>query len=133
MSLMIWLDRYALGQLFVLTGLSLLSLTACTSCTSSPSTPSSSTPTTPTPSPPGALILPVVSPASPLASPQPLVSPAAPSPAPAAKPEYYIVQEGDTRFGIAERFGTTVEALLQANRLTDPNQIESGRRLVIPR
>ena len=124
MILMIWLDRYALGRLFVLTS---LFLTACTS------TPPTSVPTTSTPSSPGALIPPVVSPASPLTNPQPLVSPAAPSPSPAAKLEYYIVREGDTLSGIAERFGTTVEALLQANRLTDPNQIEGGRRLVIPR
>ncbi len=54
-------------------------------------------------------------------------------PAPAAQPEDYIVREGDTLSGIAAHFGTTVEALRQANPLTDPNQIEIGRRLVIPR
>ncbi len=128
MILMIWLDRHTLGRLFVLTS---LSLTACTSTppTSVPTNPAPS----PAPSPPGALLQPAVSSASPLASPQPLVSPAAPSPSPATQPESYIVREGDTLSGIAERFGTTVEALLQANRLTDPNQIESGRRLIIPR
>ena len=122
---MTWLDRRALATLLALTS---LTLTACGT-----TAPSSAPPTSPAPSPAGALITPAAGPGSPVISPRPLVSPVGPSPSPTARPEFYIVREGDTLSGIAARFGTTVEALMQANRLADPNQIESGRRLVIPR
>lgn len=44
----------------------------------------------------------------------------------------YIVQDGDTLSGIAATFGTTVEALAQANNITDPAAIQPGLKLVIP-
>ncbi len=46
-------------------------------------------------------------------------------------PTIYIVQWGDTLFSIANRFGTTVEALVAANGLTSP-LIYVGQRLTIP-
>jgi LysM repeat protein len=46
-------------------------------------------------------------------------------------PVIYIVQWGDTLFSIANRFGTTVEALMAANGLTSP-LIYVGQRLTIP-
>ncbi|MGQ9584620.1 MAG: LysM peptidoglycan-binding domain-containing protein [Anaerolineae bacterium] len=46
---------------------------------------------------------------------------------------YYIVQWGDTLSGIAWRFGTTVEAIMQANNLYSPWRIYAGQLLVIPR
>lgn len=58
-----------------------------------------------------------------------------PTPAPAeATPEapVYVVQAGDTLYRIAERFGTTVEAIVAANDLADPGLIRAGQRLVIP-
>ena len=45
---------------------------------------------------------------------------------------YYIVQEGDTLWQIAARFGVTVEELQQANNISDPGQVVVGARLVIP-
>jgi peptidoglycan/xylan/chitin deacetylase (PgdA/CDA1 family) len=42
------------------------------------------------------------------------------------------VQPGDTLFSIARRFGTTVEAIVSANSLADPSQIEVGQVLLIP-
>ena len=45
---------------------------------------------------------------------------------------YYIVQEGDTLWQIAARFGVTVEDLQQANNISDPGQVVIGVRLVIP-
>jgi len=46
-------------------------------------------------------------------------------------PPIYIVKWGDTLFFIANRFGTTVEALMGANGLTSP-LIYVGQRLTIP-
>ncbi|MCK6508490.1 LysM peptidoglycan-binding domain-containing protein [Myxococcota bacterium] len=44
----------------------------------------------------------------------------------------YTVRSGDTLFGIAQRFGTTVPALQQANGITNPNQIQAGQVLTLP-
>jgi LysM repeat protein len=52
-----------------------------------------------------------------------------PTPTPAG---LYTVQAGDTLGGLAEEFGTTVEELLAANGLTDPNAIQAGQTLIIP-
>ena len=47
-------------------------------------------------------------------------------------PGMYPVKAGDTLTGIAARFNLSVEALLAANSLPDPNSIFAGQRLVIP-
>jgi LysM repeat protein len=52
-----------------------------------------------------------------------------PTPTPAG---LYVVQPGDTLGGLAEEFGTTVEEIMAANGLTDPNAIEVGQTLLIP-
>lgn len=44
----------------------------------------------------------------------------------------YVVQPGDTLFSIALRFGVAVDALMEANDITDPNAIFSGMELLIP-
>jgi murein DD-endopeptidase MepM/ murein hydrolase activator NlpD len=44
----------------------------------------------------------------------------------------YVVQEGDSLWDIALRFGVSIDALEKANGITDPNQISAGARLVIP-
>ena len=53
------------------------------------------------------------------------------TPAPSIK--VYIVQPGDTLFKIAQRFGTTVNAIVAANpEITDPNVIFPGQKILIP-
>jgi LysM repeat protein len=44
----------------------------------------------------------------------------------------HTVQPGETLFGIAGRYGTTVDAIAQANGIADPNFIIAGGQLVIP-
>jgi putative chitinase len=45
----------------------------------------------------------------------------------------YVVRRGDTLSGIAYRFGVSVNSLIRANGLANPNRIYAGQRLVIPR
>jgi LysM repeat protein len=47
-------------------------------------------------------------------------------------PSYYTVSRGDTLSTIATRFGTTVQALVQANGLASADRIYVGQRLVVP-
>ena len=44
----------------------------------------------------------------------------------------YTVQDGDTLFGIAFTFGSTVDELAAANGIVDPSAIFPGQELVIP-
>jgi peptidoglycan/xylan/chitin deacetylase (PgdA/CDA1 family) len=87
-----------------------------------------SPPSTPVVAPPS--LTPTSTPsASPAAS--PTQTAATPTP-PAGASTTYEVQAGDTVFSIARRFGTTVEAIVAANGLADPAEIEVGQVLLIP-
>lgn len=44
----------------------------------------------------------------------------------------YTVRPGDTLSGIAQRHGTTVQAIAQANGITNPDRIQVGQQLRIP-
>ncbi len=44
----------------------------------------------------------------------------------------YVVQPGDSLSKIARQFGTTVDALVQANNIANPNLIYVGQVLIIP-
>jgi LysM repeat protein len=47
-------------------------------------------------------------------------------------PTTYIVEVGDTLGSIAEKFGVEVLAIMAANNLIDPNEIQVGATLIIP-
>ncbi|MDX2076706.1 MAG: LysM peptidoglycan-binding domain-containing protein [bacterium] len=44
----------------------------------------------------------------------------------------YTVVAGDTLSKIAQRFNTTVDAIVRANNLSNPNSLSVGQRLIIP-
>ncbi|WP_435209538.1 LysM peptidoglycan-binding domain-containing protein [Streptomyces sp. bgisy034] len=57
------------------------------------------------------------------------------APRPGGKPAAdgtYTVKAGDTLTAIAERHGTTVDAIASANGLKDPDRIDVGQELTIP-
>ena len=68
----------------------------------------------------------VVAPTSTAAAPVPTETPGA------GGQQTYVVQAGDTLGAIAAEFGVTVDAIVQANEITDPNLIVPGETLVIP-
>ncbi len=64
---------------------------------------------------------------------QRLVIPSAPpTPEPTPQELIHVVQRGETLYRIALRYGTTVQALVAANNLANPNLIYRGQRLTIP-
>ncbi len=48
------------------------------------------------------------------------------------QPRTYQIQPDDTVAGIAETFGVTIEAILEANPGLDPSRLVIGERIVIP-
>jgi len=55
-----------------------------------------------------------------------------PPPSPPPTGFYYTVRRGDTLYSIARRYGTTVQAIAQANNLYNPSLIHVGQVLYIP-
>src|SRR3990172_6695448 len=52
--------------------------------------------------------------------------------APVVEGETYVVQDGDNLWDIALRFGTTVDAIIAANELEDPEALQIGQEIIIP-
>jgi lipoprotein NlpD len=48
-------------------------------------------------------------------------------------PAYYDVQRGDTLEAISKKLGVPIAALVAANNLANPDRIEAGQRLIVPR
>jgi len=44
----------------------------------------------------------------------------------------YTIQQGDTLSYIAGQFGVTVEAIVAANGLANPDAIQAGQKVIIP-
>jgi LysM repeat protein len=78
-----------------------------------PSQPTPTTAVTPTVPPPTATVTPVL-------------------PTPTSTPVVYVVRPGDSLSAIAAQFDVPVEALAEANGISDPNVIKVGQQLVIP-
>jgi len=61
----------------------------------------------------------------------PTVQPNLPTPGPGGETTYEI-QSGDTLFNIARRFGVTVEAIVAANQISNPDRLRVGDTIIIP-
>ena len=46
--------------------------------------------------------------------------------------ELYVVQDGDNLWDIAQTFGITVDAIIGANEMDSPEELQLGQELVIP-
>jgi murein DD-endopeptidase MepM/ murein hydrolase activator NlpD len=62
----------------------------------------------------------------------PPATPPPTSPPTANTTTIHVVQRGENLFRIAQRYGTTVEDIAQANGLRDVTQLQIGQRLLIP-
>lgn len=54
------------------------------------------------------------------------------TPVPTAETRKHVVTAGDTLSSIAVQYGVTVQAIMQANQISDPNLINAGQELIIP-
>jgi LysM repeat protein len=59
-------------------------------------------------------------------------SPPTPTPSPTAETISHTIKRGDTLSEIAARYGVAVEEIMEANGLTDPGQIITGQKLIVP-
>lgn len=66
------------------------------------------------------------------AAPAPTTDTAGSAPPPAGDGTTHTVQRGDTLFAIAQRYGVTVQAIVDANNLSNPNNLSPGQQLIIP-
>ncbi|MGW8250872.1 MAG: LysM peptidoglycan-binding domain-containing protein, partial [Anaerolineales bacterium] len=76
------------------------------------------------------LLPPTRDPAAPILTP----TPDSPHPIPTLRtePVQYVVQAGDTLGLIAQRYGVSLDEVITANSITNPNLLEVGQGLVIP-
>ena len=80
------------------------------------------------------VIAPTFTASPPWPPPSPLSNPTAPAAAAfAGEDNIYVVQAGDSLLGIAKCVGVSMQAIMDANDLCNPDFIFCGQRLVIPR
>ena len=126
-----WLGWAALALIAVLAG------PALAGCAAQPPAPPPTLAALPTYTPYPTYTPPPTYTPLPTYTPQPTLLPPtdtpAPTPTPTATPVIYTVQRGDWATVIAKKFGVTLQALLTANNITNPNLIEPGQQLFILR
>lgn len=101
---------------------------------------SETTTTTTTAAPAVSVVTPVVpppvAPPAPTPAPAPVPTTAAPAPAPTtaapASSLTYTIQPGDTLAAIADRFNVSVDDIVAANSIDNPDVISIGQQLTIP-
>lgn len=87
----------------------------------------------PTATPSEPTLAPTPTPMPPPTTPPPTPEPPAPTPEPAPSGQTtHVVRPGENLFRIALRYGTTVQAIAEANGIADPRRIYVGQELTIP-
>lgn len=84
-----------------------------------------------TPTPPGQGAAPTTD-QTPTPAPPVEAQPNAEPTQPAANPGTYVIKQGDTLYAIAVQYKVSIQALMEANAITDPTSIQAGQVLVIP-
>lgn len=74
---------------------------------------------------------------APASTPLPSVTPPQPEPAPVAspvsgKPDYYVMQKGDTLYAIARKYNIPPKQLIAANNFPNPNVLPVGTKVRLP-
>src|SRR5215204_6428384 len=64
--------------------------------------------------------------------PSPTAAPPTNTAGPAGQSTKYTIKAGDNLSSIALQFGITVDDIVKANNIEDPNQIYEGQELIIP-
>ncbi len=64
---------------------------------------------------------------SPSAAPQPM-----PGASPTAAARVHVVQAGDNLWDLSRQYGVSVDAIVEANHLASPEDLDLGQKLVIP-
>jgi LysM repeat protein len=107
-----------------------VSAEAVATATAEPTTPPAAVGQSPVPtSVPGATPVPT---SVPVATPAPTSLPPTTPAAPTTGATTHVVQPGENMFRIALRYGTTVEAIAQANGIANPRMVYVGQQLTIP-
>ncbi len=88
--------------------------------------------TRPTPTPTPKVAVPPRATPRPTATPAPYTPEPTPTPTVTPTPVIYVVQRGDNLLRIAGLYGISVEALQEANGITDPRRLQIGQELIIP-
>ena len=68
----------------------------------------------------------------PTATPIPATPAPTPTPTPEPTPIIHTLQAGDTLIGLARKYGVTVQAIQEANGITDPRGLLVGQQIIIP-
>ncbi len=55
-----------------------------------------------------------------------------PTPTATATPIIYVIQKGDTLLPIARKYGVSVQAIQEANGISDPRRLSIGQEIMIP-
>ncbi|MEM7146523.1 MAG: LysM domain-containing protein [Verrucomicrobiota bacterium] len=64
--------------------------------------------------------------------PEPPADPTPPVPVASSSGSSYVVQKGDTPYGIARKFGISYQELMKANGIEDPRFLKIGQQIKVP-